>query len=219
MGVRDGRIFIDFLLEKKRPVVKKTGRAVGMDSNYVNGFVFSDGQNVGQELVEKIRGFAKRTKHTHQLIKDMVGAELKKIDLSQIYMLVIEDLKWVKNGKRGKFSRQMNRRMSHKWPPLGPWLYAYVADWLARCCEEARVRLESGPSRPHGPFEGLGQRKNPAYTSQYCRHCNKWDRRNRTGDKFVCVSCGHADHADKNASKNLELLGLAGVYGLRLLQS
>ena len=137
MGVRDGRIFIDFLLEKERPVVKKTGRAVGMDSNYVNGFVFSDGQNVGQELVEKIRGFAKRTKHTHQLIKDMVGAELKKIDLSQIDMLVIEDLKQVKNGKRGKFSRQMNRRLSHKWPPLGPWLYAYVADWLARCCEEA----------------------------------------------------------------------------------
>jgi transposase len=33
------------------------------------------------------------------------------------------------------------------------------------------------------------------------------------------VHCGHRDQADLNASKNLEFLGLAGVYGLRLLPS
>ena len=200
LGVKKGRVFIDFMLEKARPPRKSTGRVVGMDSNYKNGFVFSDGQNVGQSLVEKICSFSVRGKHTHKQITDMVGAELKKVDWSGIKMLVIEDLKSVKSGRRGKFRRLMNRRLSH-------WLYAYVADWIGRCCEDA-------------PGAGTRvEKKNPAYTSQYCCRCNKWDRRNRRGDKFVCVNCGHSDHADSNASKNLELLGLAGVYGLRLLQS
>ena len=38
-------------------------------------------------------------------------------------------------------------------------------------------------------------------------------------NKFICVHCGHSDQADLNAAKNLEFLGLAGVYGLRSLPS
>ncbi|SRR6266508_1213599 len=55
--------------------------------------------------------------------------------------------------------------------------------------------------------------------SQHCPACGKWDRRNRRGDEFCCVFCGHSDHADFKAAKTLELLGLAGVYGLRSLSS
>lgn len=196
LGWRDGRIFVDFLLEKERPMKKVDGRVVGIDSNYVNGLVFSDGQNLAKDVVETIRSFPKRKKHTHAHVQSLVACELKKLDLSQVKTLVIEDLKRVKYGTRGKFSRAFNRRLSH-------WLYASIADWLQRYCEEHGVTLE---------------RKNPAYTSQYCRPCNTWDRRNRKGDKFVCIRCGHSDHADANASKNLALLGLAGVYGLRSLQ-
>jgi len=50
-------------------------------------------------------------------------------------MVVIEDLKRVKNGKRGTFSRKMNRRLSH-------WQYAYAADLLERRCEIEGVRLK-----------------------------------------------------------------------------
>lgn len=195
LGLKKGRLFIDFLFEKPRPPKKETGNIVGMDSNYKNGFVFSDGQQVGQEQYEQIRSFPKRRKHTHQRIKELIGQSLKQVDFSNIKMLCIENLKHVKRGTRGTFSRQHNRRLSH-------WQYAYVDDLLSRKCEEAGIRLE---------------RKDPYKTSQYCRICNKWDRRNRRGDKFVCVHCGHSEHADHNASKNLELLGLAGVYGLHLL--
>ena len=195
LGWKNGKLFVDLLLEKPRPAPKTEGRVVGMDSNYVNGLVFSDGQNVGQATVQRIRGFDKRQKHTHKEAEDLIGQAIKHLDWTNIRVLCLENLKYVKHGKRGTFSRGQNRRLSH-------WLYAYAADLLARCCEERGVRLEL---------------KNPAYTSQYCPICGKWDRRNRSGDRFKCVHCGYLAHADQNAAHNLELLGLAGVYGLRSL--
>jgi IS605 OrfB family transposase len=197
LGRVGDRLFIDFLLEKPRPKLKPDGKVVGFDSNYKNGFVLSDEQQVGAEAYELIRSFDKRRKHTHESVKSLVFAALKKIDLSVTRMLVVEDLKRVKSNTRGKFPRTLNRRLSH-------WLYASVTDWLQRRCEESGVRLE---------------RKDPWKTSQRCAICGKWDRRSRKGDRFKCVHCGHTDHADRNASKNLEFLGLAGAYGLRSLQN
>jgi IS605 OrfB family transposase len=197
LGWRKGRLFIDILLEKARPTLRTSGAVVGMDSNYKYGLVFSDGQTIGETTYQTIQGFAKRQKQTYPHIKSLIGHALKQIDWSNIRILCIEDLKHVKQFLRGTFPRRLNRRLSH-------WLYAFLAQRLACICEEGGIRVEH---------------KNPAYTSQYCRLCRKWDRRNRKGDRFVCVFCGHADHADLNAAHNLALLGLAGVYGLRSLQS
>jgi hypothetical protein len=197
LGRRGDKLFVDFILEKPKPPLKQTGAVVGMDSNYRAGFVFSDGQQVGQEIYARIQTFGKRQKHTHAEVKSMVGHALKQVDLSGVKLLAIENLKYVKHGKRGKFPRRFNRRLAH-------WLSTYTAGLQERDCEEQGVRLE---------------KKSPWMTSRYCRICGKWDKRNRKGDSFLCVNCGHQDNADHNASKNLELLGLAGKYGLRSLQS
>ena len=45
---------------------------------------------------------------------------------------------------------------------------------------------------------------NPAYTSQECYECHYTSRDNRNGDYFHCKHCGHKDHADKNAAKNIQ---------------
>ena len=111
--------------------------------------------------------------------------------------LGVSALKHVKAFTRGTFPRRLNRRLSH-------WLYNFLAEKLAYCCQEHGIRFE---------------RKAPWKTSQFCRFCQKWDRRNRRGDLFVCRTCGHTDHADVNAAHNLAFLGLAGVYGLRSLQT
>jgi hypothetical protein len=197
LGRRSDRLFVDFLLEKEKPPLRQEGRVVGMDSNYKAGFVFSDGQVVGQEIYAKIQTFGKRQKHTHAEVRSMVGHALKQVDLSDVKLLAIENLKYVKYGKRGKFSCGFNRRLSH-------WLYNLSDNLLSMAGEEQGFRLE---------------RKNPWKTSQFCPSCQKWDRRNRVGSKFLCVNCGHEDDADHNSSKNLELLGVAGVYGLRSLLS
>ncbi len=197
MGLREGRLWIDFIFEKERRPLKTEGKIVGMDSNYKNGVVFSDFQVVGETIYPRIQGFKKRQKNTHAEIKSMLGHALKSVDWSSIQVLSIEDLKKVKHGKRGTFSRVFNRRLSH-------WLYRTLVQLLERKCEEEGIQLVV---------------KDPFKTSQFCSCCNRWDRRNRKGDRFKCVHCGYQSHADHNAAHNLELLGAAGVYGLRFYLS
>ena len=51
---------------------------------------------------------------------------------------------------------------------------------------------------------------NPAYTSQTCHACKHTARDNRESQAvFRCVACGHRDHADVNAAKNILAAGLA----------
>lgn len=42
-----------------------------------------------------------------------------------------------------------------------------------------------------------------AYTSQTCHACGHTLKENRSKSRFACVCCGHEDHADINAAKNI----------------
>ena len=53
----------------------------------------------------------------------------------------------------------------------------------------------------------------PAYTSQTCAECGVIDAASRRDRKFECVACGHADHADLNAARNIRRRGLALLHG------
>ncbi|WP_342048961.1 RNA-guided endonuclease TnpB family protein, partial [Bacillus sp. OTU530] len=51
---------------------------------------------------------------------------------------------------------------------------------------------------------------NPHCTSQTCNVCGHTAKENRkTQASFKCVSCGHEDNADINASKNIKDLAIA----------
>jgi putative transposase len=50
---------------------------------------------------------------------------------------------------------------------------------------------------------------NPRYTSQRCSHRGHIAAENRDKEKFACVSCGHSEHADINAARNVLRAGLA----------
>jgi putative transposase len=47
------------------------------------------------------------------------------------------------------------------------------------------------------------QKVNPAYTSQECLSCGYVSRRNRSGVKFTCRSCGRQAHADWVGASNI----------------
>ena len=199
LGRTGKRLWLEVILvmERPKPYRWKRPRIVGMDSNYVSGFVFSDGQHVGQDIYDRIQAFAKRQKHTFKEISDLVGKALHQVNWSRLDVLVLERLKYVKTGRRGTFSRRFNRRLSH-------WLYKASEQRIRQYCEEWGIVVKQ---------------KNPWKTSQCCSRCLKWDRRSRKGERFACVFCGHEAHADFNAARNLAFLETVGVYGLGNLKN
>jgi transposase len=50
---------------------------------------------------------------------------------------------------------------------------------------------------------GRVQKISAAYTSQTCHACGHCEAGNRKSQAFLCIACGHADHADVNAAKNI----------------
>jgi putative transposase len=51
----------------------------------------------------------------------------------------------------------------------------------------------------------------PASTSQTCSQCEHVDKANRPHQpRFCCQSCGFAEHADRNAARNIAMRGAVG---------
>jgi transposase len=50
---------------------------------------------------------------------------------------------------------------------------------------------------------GRVERIRPHYTSQTCNACGHCEQGNRKSQAFLCLACGHSDHADVNAAKNI----------------
>lgn len=199
IGHDSGGVFIELIFEKEKPPVRKEGAVVGIDRGLRSMLYTSDGKEIGAELAVKIKAAGKRRKSYHHYIATEENRLLKTLPLTGIQTLVLEQLKNVKRGRgtgsSRKRSRQSNRLLSF-------WHYARVGTRLIQRCEEAGVSINF---------------KDPWKTSQHCPVCGNIDRRNRNGKRFLCLKCGHEDDADHNGAKNLELLGLAGVYSLRSL--
>lgn len=47
-------------------------------------------------------------------------------------------------------------------------------------------------------------KETPRFSSQECRKCHHVAKDNRSGEKFICQNCGHIEHADTQASRNLQ---------------
>jgi transposase len=50
---------------------------------------------------------------------------------------------------------------------------------------------------------GRVQKIRPHFTSQTCNACSHCEPGNRESQAFLCLACGHEDHADVNAAKNI----------------
>jgi len=195
LGMDDRGVWVELIFEKERPELRTEGEVIGIDRGFRKAFVTSDGQEIGAELRDQIRRKDKRSKRAYRHIKTELFRHLKQLKLEGVKTIVLEDLRYIKHGKRGTFSRYTNRLLSF-------WSLTRAVNWLRCRCEELGVRIVF---------------VSPHKTSQRCHSCGKIDSKNRKGERFRCVSCGHEDDADHNAAKNLEYLGLAGVYSLRLL--
>jgi len=193
MGYDGNGVFVDLIFEKERPELRTVGDIMGIDRGYKSMLYTSDEQDIGN-LSGSIKSAGKRRKSYHHYITTEENRCLKELNFTGIKAIVLENLK---NVKRGKFRRNMNRLLSF-------WHYAKVGNRLEQICEELGIAIYF---------------KNPAYTSQRCPDCGNIDRKNRKGKSFKCLKCDASYDADHVGALNLKTLGLAGAYSLRSLKN
>lgn len=117
--------------------------------------------------------------------------------------IVIEDVKylrkkWTKQTSKSKKGAKRIRRQLNIWPYRK---FLYVLTRLAQLNSIPVILVD------------------PHYTSQICSCCGKKNKLSRvTRDVYHCISCGFEVNADRNASRNIALLGLQ-KQGLLLFSS
>jgi IS605 OrfB family transposase len=135
LGMNRQGLWIELIFEKKRPELPTEGKVIGIDRGFRKAFVTSDGQEIGAELRDQIRRKDKRSKTSYYHIRTELFRCLKGLKLEGVKTIVLEDLRYIKHGKRGTFSRHLNRLLSF-------WSLTRAVNWLRCRCEELGVRLK-----------------------------------------------------------------------------
>ena len=146
----------------------------------------SKGTRSAKKRLKKISGKEKRFR---QDFDHCVSKQLANRDDVKCY--VLEDLNGLRSTNRGK---KMNKWL-HKWSTFR------FRTFLEYKCAMNGIEV---------------QYVNPKYTSQRCSMCGNIDKDARNRNKYRCACCGHTEHADINASKNIRdryLLSLVGKSG------
>jgi IS605 OrfB family transposase len=198
LGLDDKGLFIDLVYEKPKPQLRTEGEILGIDLGYRVPLATSRKELIGEKLKEVIEKFDKRRKSTHQYIQTELNRLVKRIDLSNVKVVVLEKLYKVKSNTRGRFSRYVNRLLSH-------WHYAKVAHRLKCRCEELGIRVAF---------------VSPYRTSTTCPMCDNWDSKSRKDTRFECTRCGYKEHSDVVGALNLvKRFTAGGTNSARSLQA
>ena len=177
------------------------GAVVGLDWGLGALFATSEGQLLGRNLYEWLRGvdleltslgaalqrqgkrpgsskrYRKLTRRVAEHVRNEVGRVLNRLADRDIRELVVESLDF----RGGGLSRTLNRIVSRAGRGA-------VRAKLADLRELAGITVTE---------------VNPAYTSQTCSGCGFTHKTNRSGTRFRCRHCGKTSHADVNAARNI----------------
>lgn len=176
-------LWVQLPIEKPKTV----GSVIGCDIGKNKMLTLSDGRILGMNfstLCDKVARRKPGSTGKQQAIRERqnyVNRTLNQLPWNDTSVLVVEDLKNLKRGKRRNRNRAFRRKLS-------PWTYAQVLNRLEHKSEENRVSLVTVP---------------PAYTSQICPICSYRDRDNRHNEMFLCLQCGYSADADIVGARNI----------------
>jgi putative transposase len=221
---RGGKWWVSLLLEHDEVWEQSPSNTpIGIDMGIAQYATLSDGtvypsaralESNTKKLVKLQRKLAKMTKGSarHAFQKEKISKHHKKIsdirvnhahqvtaEITQKHdVIVIEDLKLKNMTKSSKGTVEEPGKMVKQKSGLNRSL-------LNQGLFEFRRQLDYKTAR-HG---GVLIPVNPRFTSQTCFMCGAVDKENRQSQAvFKCVHCGHVDHADLNASKNILQIGM-----------
>lgn len=185
------------LIDNVKP--KDDGTVIGLDRGLISLVTTSDGEIFGAKSVRKSqrkflylrkRLSSKGTRSAKRLLRKISGKEkrfsrevnhviTKKLSAQfSVKTYVIEDLKGIRNKKRG---RKLNKLLS-SWP------FFQFESFLKYKCEAQGTSVVKVDAR---------------YTSQKCSCCGQIKKENRQGGRYFCNRCGFSGHADINAAINI----------------
>lgn len=182
-----GQFYVRISFEVEQQPVPDGGPVVGVDRGVNVLLATSHGHLIGTTLDKYIERIKRTTPKSNGRQKALtartqyVNECLKQLPLIAGVVLVIEALKGIKHGKKGKLSKSTNRRFSH-------WTIGKMGQRIQELCEEHAVQLHEVPAQ---------------YTSQCCPDCSHVEKGNRRGTVFKCRRCGYTQHADTVGALNI----------------
>lgn len=183
----NGKFKIELIYEKETPIVQKEKKELAIDAGINCLLSCSDGNQYGLELKQLINELNNKQQISHSYnrkirqIHNYIRWCVNKIDFSSLSDLILENLKYIHIGTKGKINKKTRKLLKN-------WNLGLLHTAIEQKCEENCVRLHY---------------VNPKYTSRTCPVCGHIDKRNRAGTVFKCVNCGFEDNADLNAAKNI----------------
>ncbi len=215
------RVFIHTPYEIAR-AEPPTGEVRGVDVGITEVFVDDEGDQYGAELgpvlkaaSEKLNGKGKRRNKLHAIRKkhsaegnSQKAARIEKNNLGQqkqraerkrlkARMNVIINTAINRLAGEKKMSVLAHEKLDLRGPAQSKGISRRVSNYHRSSLKE---RLEFKAS-----VIGFDRKQvNPAYTSQTCPDCGYLDKNNRNGDKFQCLNCGYAEHADRVGALNIK---------------
>lgn len=190
-----------FIYEVETPIPNiYASEIIGIDRGLYNLVSLSTGENISakhckavkrkyQYLRKKLQ--QKGTKSAKRHLKKLSGKEKRfMLDVNHciskslaanknVSTYVLEDLKGIRDRRKGK---KLNSWLSN-------WSYFQLQALLEYKCKYNGINVVY-----------IDQK----YTSQKCSVCDNIDKNNRNKQYFTCTVCGHTEHADINAAKNIK---------------
>lgn len=160
--------------------VKTDGSVIGIDiglnkliTDSVGRFFGTSFRTIRDKIIHRKPG-SKGHKKAYQERFNYINRILNLMPWTEIKTIGIEDLKYLKHGKKRDRGKSFRRAMA-------PWAYRQVLNRIQAKAQENRVRLVPVP---------------PANTSRCCPSCRVVSKNSRTGENFRCVACGYEQDAD-----------------------
>jgi len=185
--IRDewGNWYIQLVFQRKKHV-KEVKQAKGLDIGYRKLITDSDGKVYGtkvkaltEKAVRKQQGL-RAAKRVREEIRNYIGWTVKQA-VDGKADIAIEDLKRLKDNKKGKWSKNINRKFNY-------WFYALTLKRIRDRAELFGVRCKA---------------VRPEYTSQMCPKCGHTEKANRQGERFKCLRCSFNSDADHVGAMNI----------------
>jgi len=209
--LQNGTFFLLVTLEIPTPEKYDAKGVIGVDLGVKNIAVTSQGDVFSSEQLEKKRQqyhnhrqrLQKRgTRSAKRRIKTSGNKESKfrKDTNHVISKLIVSKAEGTRKAIALEELSRINKRVTVRKANRNErmsWSFAQLRSYITYKAERSGVLLVIVPA---------------PYTSQTCSNCGHCAKKNRKSQaEFCCVSCGHAENADFNASKNIASLGLPSI--------